>query len=258
MKLKIGEMAQLFGVSTDAIRYYEKEGLIAPDKDPSSGYRFYTFKQFEVLYFILFLRSLGVSIERIRLLAAEPSADAIQTLLRERDLHLSEEIARQTQLRTRVRHHLERIRQIENGTPPSIVPSPCFVATRYPEKKTYTKTEVMQIAAQFQHIEYEQSDSSFFLNRVNDQWEITDWGYTTTCASTTQAQSFIQTPYSLRGFQFADMNATRQQISDIVVQYEAEGFRFRDQCVVVESFFIGEGTTAKSMNEFYVPVISHP
>lgn len=38
---KIGEVARLLGLPNDTLRYYEKRGLISPQKDESSGYRYY-------------------------------------------------------------------------------------------------------------------------------------------------------------------------------------------------------------------------
>lgn len=39
--LTIGKLAAAVGVSTDALRYYEREGLLAPDSKTEAGYRLY-------------------------------------------------------------------------------------------------------------------------------------------------------------------------------------------------------------------------
>ena len=36
---KIGEVANILGVSADTIRYYEKAGIVYSKKDSSNGYR---------------------------------------------------------------------------------------------------------------------------------------------------------------------------------------------------------------------------
>ena len=38
---KIGEAARLLGLSTEALRYYERKGLIVPHKDSVSNYRYF-------------------------------------------------------------------------------------------------------------------------------------------------------------------------------------------------------------------------
>ena len=39
---RIGELSKLFGVSTDAIRYYEKVGILNPKRNAENNYRYYT------------------------------------------------------------------------------------------------------------------------------------------------------------------------------------------------------------------------
>ncbi|GGD91161.1 MerR family transcriptional regulator [Paenibacillus nasutitermitis] len=41
-EMTIGEVASLTNVQTSAIRHWEKEGLLVPDRDPDNGYRLYT------------------------------------------------------------------------------------------------------------------------------------------------------------------------------------------------------------------------
>ena len=36
----IHEVAALLNISTDAIRLYEKEGLVTPTRNPENGYRY--------------------------------------------------------------------------------------------------------------------------------------------------------------------------------------------------------------------------
>jgi DNA-binding transcriptional MerR regulator len=39
--ITIGKLAELAAVSTDTLRYYEREGLIAPAAKSDGGYRLY-------------------------------------------------------------------------------------------------------------------------------------------------------------------------------------------------------------------------
>ncbi|MFF2484528.1 TioE family transcriptional regulator [Paenibacillus sp. NPDC058071] len=41
-RMSIGEAAKLTDVLPSAIRHWEKEGLLAPERDPDNGYRFFT------------------------------------------------------------------------------------------------------------------------------------------------------------------------------------------------------------------------
>lgn len=39
---RIGDLSRLFGLSSEMIRYYEKQGVIKPERDPENGYRVYS------------------------------------------------------------------------------------------------------------------------------------------------------------------------------------------------------------------------
>ena len=54
----IHEVAALLNISTDAIRLYEKEGLVTPTRNPENGYRYYSYRQSSELETVLMLREL--------------------------------------------------------------------------------------------------------------------------------------------------------------------------------------------------------
>lgn len=65
-KYTIREVADLIGISTDAIRLYEKEGLVSPLRDPGNGYRYYGPDEIQHIMGIHLYRQLDVSIPEIR------------------------------------------------------------------------------------------------------------------------------------------------------------------------------------------------
>ena len=67
--MTIKDMEARTGMSRANIRYYEQEGLIAPQRD-SNGYRTYQESDVQALERILLMRRLGVSLEDIRALQA--------------------------------------------------------------------------------------------------------------------------------------------------------------------------------------------
>ncbi len=50
--MRIGQLAQLVGVKTQTIRFYEQQGLLPPPDQQDNGYRVYTEKHGEGLAFI--------------------------------------------------------------------------------------------------------------------------------------------------------------------------------------------------------------
>ena len=64
--MKINQAAELAGITSKNIRFYEDQGLIKPGRDPQNGYRDYSLDDTEQLKRIRLLRQLGIPCESIR------------------------------------------------------------------------------------------------------------------------------------------------------------------------------------------------
>ena len=74
--LKIGKLASALGVSQDALRFYEKQGLINPSLRTAAGYRLYSTEDVKQVKFILSAKRVGFTLNEIRgLLALEVTKD---------------------------------------------------------------------------------------------------------------------------------------------------------------------------------------
>jgi DNA-binding transcriptional MerR regulator len=65
--MKINEAEGLVGIPRKTIRYYEQEGLLAPQRNRANGYRDYGEAELDVLRKIKLLRKLGLPLSEIRL-----------------------------------------------------------------------------------------------------------------------------------------------------------------------------------------------
>jgi len=72
----IGKLAQHAEVTTDTVRYYEKEGLLTPVSKTDAGYRLYDGDSIRRLRFIRQAQQCGFSLTEIRELLALKSSDA--------------------------------------------------------------------------------------------------------------------------------------------------------------------------------------
>ena len=63
--MRISEVAEKTGLSISNIRFYEKKGLIGPDRDKDSKYRNYTEEDLVLIKQILLFRKMDFSIETI-------------------------------------------------------------------------------------------------------------------------------------------------------------------------------------------------
>ncbi len=71
MEYKIGEMAKLFNISKEMVRYYEKCGVITPKRSKDNNYRVYTTSDFFMIGEIIQLQQFGVNIKDSKELRAK-------------------------------------------------------------------------------------------------------------------------------------------------------------------------------------------
>lgn len=65
MQYAIGEFSELTGLSAHTLRYYEKEGLLSPDRD-SAGRRLYSRRDADWAAFIIRLKDTGMPLREIK------------------------------------------------------------------------------------------------------------------------------------------------------------------------------------------------
>ena len=69
MKYRIGEMAEFFGLTKEAIRYYERKGIVTSIRDERTGYRYYERDEITTLKQIRTYESLGFSLDDAQAMA---------------------------------------------------------------------------------------------------------------------------------------------------------------------------------------------
>ena len=97
---QIGDIAKLFHLSVSSLRHYEAIGLLKPERiDPTTGYRYYSVRQFNALNVIRYLRVLDMPL------------DEIAAFLQNRDVAKAE--AMLMKQKEAVAQKLEELRRIE-------------------------------------------------------------------------------------------------------------------------------------------------
>jgi MerR family transcriptional regulator, copper efflux regulator len=111
--VRIGELANQAGISTKAIRYYERIGILAPPARTSSGYRAYDQAALGRLGFVRAAQALGLTLGEIRQIigfrddGAAPCAH-VTALLQRRAADLDRRIAELQRLRGELQTLAER------------------------------------------------------------------------------------------------------------------------------------------------------
>lgn len=83
--MKIGEVSKIVGISTSAIRFYERHGLLGSGRisRAGNGYRVYSSQDLEEILLIVKFKELGLELDEIKSLLAEGSkscADLVTSL----------------------------------------------------------------------------------------------------------------------------------------------------------------------------------
>src|SRR4029077_17490582 len=75
-RLTIGQVARLSGLTTRALRHYDKLGVLRPaEVADGNGYRLYDRDQVEIARHIRILRELEVPLDEIRRILADPGSE---------------------------------------------------------------------------------------------------------------------------------------------------------------------------------------
>lgn len=94
----ISQVAQMLGLGIDAVRFYEKKGLVHPQVNSKNRYRMYSFYQIMELLDISYYRSLGLSIGQIHQLYESGDEEQLLCLLREKKRETEKKILYEQQL----------------------------------------------------------------------------------------------------------------------------------------------------------------
>lgn len=85
MTYTIKEIADLAGVTTRTLRYYDEIGLLGPADTGDNGYRYYDQDSLLQLQQILFFRELGVPLKDIQLFMSLPDFNLLEALEKHRE-----------------------------------------------------------------------------------------------------------------------------------------------------------------------------
>jgi MerR family transcriptional regulator, copper efflux regulator len=117
--MKIGELARSAGVTPDTVRFYEREGLLAPPPRTSSGYRDYGPESLDDLGFIRKAQALGLRLAEVREVLAitadgQQPCDHVRAAVMARLEEVDQRMGELRALRATLKEALTRL----NPTPP--------------------------------------------------------------------------------------------------------------------------------------------
>ena len=99
MKYTIGKVSKLFRISSDTLRHYDKLGLLKPEVDENSGYRYYEMRHLHQLDFILRAKYLEVPLSEVKEILESEDLNQYENLLSKQQKTLEDKI-----------NHLEKLK----------------------------------------------------------------------------------------------------------------------------------------------------
>ena len=162
MRYKIGDVSRILGISTDLLRYYEKKGVVQPQKDQTNDYRYYDTWDINFLIDCLWYKRFGFAIPQVAYMVTDCYHGDLISLLDEKSDQLEADIRRQEQLLARLREYrdaAERVKTIlgvcEIQDSPELI---CYL-NRFNYSYNYTP-EMQKLSRQWQ--EYMPFTQRFF------------------------------------------------------------------------------------------------
>ena len=109
---QIGEIARFFHLPASTLRYWEDCGVLAPQKNPDNQYRTYTTPDLMTISDIIFYKSLGIPLKKIR--EMEKTTPTGQKQIFEQKMQaLLDEQQQLLRRMEKLRHHIEAVQTLE-------------------------------------------------------------------------------------------------------------------------------------------------
>lgn len=116
--MTVGLVAQETGVATSTLRFYEREGILAPSARSPKGYRLYDRQAVDRMKFIRSAQAVGFTLADIRALLeldGDMPCQDVQKLIERRLAEVDARLADLTRIRTTLADAVERCRTSQKG-----------------------------------------------------------------------------------------------------------------------------------------------
>ena len=110
----IGEVSKIYDIATDSLRYYEKKGLVIPQRR-DNGYRIYSLEEIWRLNLIKDLRKLGFSVEQIKDYIDDRNIKKTKELIEREIILIEKEIKPLIRVQNKLKSKLKLIKELEES-----------------------------------------------------------------------------------------------------------------------------------------------
>ena len=164
---QIGEVARLFHLSVSSLRHYEAAGLLTPEYvDPSSHYRYYSVRQFEVLNTIRYLRALDMPLAEIAAFLKNRDIPVMEEKLRQQKAIVAEKARELKRIERKIDNRLQQLSDAQRSVCGQVRRDrlrPCRIAW---VKRPLKIRNALDMEAPIRELEGDRSEAVVFLGKV--------------------------------------------------------------------------------------------
>lgn len=120
--MQVSQLAKKADVSPDTVRFYTKEGILQPQKNPENGYQQYSKNDFQRLVFTRKARQLGFSLKEVQEILAQADdqhspCPMVRGLFEKHLIHVEKQIDELHALRQRMLDAMSVWQEMPDGVP---------------------------------------------------------------------------------------------------------------------------------------------
>ena len=142
---KSGDTARMLGISQEAIRYYEKQGIVLFDKTEENGYRYFQFRKLLAMVSLRLFGRLGLPVHTAWDMVNGATCHKVREELAANEQQLADQIERLTQMQAFSAEMREEIQRIpENLYQYSIRQAPGFYHIKFQNDRQIIKDKQYQ------------------------------------------------------------------------------------------------------------------
>ncbi|MGI6152084.1 MAG: MerR family transcriptional regulator [Christensenellales bacterium] len=109
MKYRIGEVAELFGLTKGGVRFLEKKGVIRSQRDERNGYRYYDREQITNIKQLRSYQAMGFSLEEAMDLMHNGDPDRVLACIQKKECELAAQIEHIRRMVSALKRHADRV-----------------------------------------------------------------------------------------------------------------------------------------------------
>ncbi|MEQ5835838.1 MerR family transcriptional regulator [Marinobacter sp. NFXS9] len=120
--MKVSELARAAGVNPETVRFYTREGLLHPQRNPDNGYHIYSSDDLQRMQFARKARQLGFALSEIQSILGEADhhtspCPMVRDIFERRLQDVEDRLAELEALRNRMRDAMAVWENMPDGTP---------------------------------------------------------------------------------------------------------------------------------------------